>query len=64
VRGATVASTAVLAAMMVPEMLRRGYSKEMILGPIMAAGTPDIVIPPSALGANSVPKLRSIRLLP
>lgn len=64
VSGATVASTAVLATMMVPEMLRRGYSKEMILGPIMAAGTPDIVIPPSALGANSVPKLRSIRLLP
>jgi TRAP-type C4-dicarboxylate transport system permease large subunit len=30
--GATVASTAVLASLMVPEMMRRRYNKEMILG--------------------------------
>lgn len=47
--GATVASTAVLASLMVPEMTRRGYSKEMTLGPIMASGALDMIIPPSAL---------------
>lgn len=47
--GATVASTAVLAALMVPEMMRRRYSKDMILGPIMASGALDMIIPPSAL---------------
>jgi tripartite ATP-independent transporter DctM subunit len=47
--GATVASTAVLAALMVPEMMRRHYHKEMILGPIMASGALDMIIPPSAL---------------
>lgn len=47
--GATVASTAVLATLMVPEMMGRRYSKEMILGPIMASGALDMIIPPSAL---------------
>jgi tripartite ATP-independent transporter DctM subunit len=47
--GATVASTAVLASLMVPEMMRRSYSKEMVLGPIMASGALDMIIPPSAL---------------
>ncbi|OGP73915.1 MAG: hypothetical protein A2V86_03585 [Deltaproteobacteria bacterium RBG_16_49_23] len=47
--GATVASTAVLASLMVPEMMRRRYHKEMILGPIMASGALDMIIPPSAL---------------
>ncbi|MEO0250553.1 MAG: TRAP transporter large permease subunit, partial [candidate division WOR-3 bacterium] len=47
--GATVASTAVLASLMVPEMMRRHYGKEMILGPIMASGALDMIIPPSAL---------------
>ena len=47
--GATVASTAVLATLMVPEMMRRRYSKEMVLGPIMASGALDMIIPPSAL---------------
>jgi len=47
--GATVASTAVLASLMVPEMMRRHYNKEMILGPIMASGALDMIIPPSAL---------------
>jgi tripartite ATP-independent transporter DctM subunit len=47
--GATVASTAVLASLMVPEMRRRGYSKDLTLGPIMASGALDMIIPPSAL---------------
>jgi tripartite ATP-independent transporter DctM subunit len=47
--GATVASTAVLASLMVPEMMRRHYSKEMTLGPVMASGALDMIIPPSAL---------------
>jgi len=33
--GATVASTAVLAALMVPEMMKRHYHKDMVLGPVM-----------------------------
>jgi len=47
--GATVASTAVLASLMIPEMMRRHYHKEMALGPIMASGALDMIIPPSAL---------------
>jgi len=47
--GATVASTAVLASLMVPEMMRRNYHKDMILGPIMSSGALDMIIPPSAL---------------
>lgn len=47
--GATVASTAVLASLMVPEMMRRNYHKDMILGPVMSSGALDMIIPPSAL---------------
>ena len=47
--GATVASTAVLASLMVPEMMKRSYGKEMVLGPVMASGALDMIIPPSAL---------------
>jgi tripartite ATP-independent transporter DctM subunit len=47
--GATVASTAVIASLMVPEMMKRNYHKDMILGPVMASGALDMIIPPSAL---------------
>ena len=47
--GATVASTAVIASLMVPEMMKRRYGKSMVLGPIMASGSLDMIIPPSAL---------------
>ena len=42
--GATVASTAVIASLMVPEMMKRRYSKSMVLGPIMASGSLDMII--------------------
>jgi len=31
---------------MVPEMMRRRYHKEMVLGPIMASGALDMIIRP------------------
>jgi len=34
---------------MVPEMMKRGYSKQMTVGPILGAGALAMVIPPSAL---------------
>ena len=35
---------------LVPDMERRGYSKSMSIGPILASGSLAIMIPPSALG--------------
>ena len=34
---------------LLPEMLRRGYHPSMAMGPIMAIGGVDMLIPPSAL---------------
>jgi len=48
--GSGMANTAMLGATLVPEMQRRGYSKTMSMGPIMAAGSLAIMIPPSSLG--------------
>lgn len=45
--GSTAASTAVLGSSLVPEMLKRGYSKTLTYGPIMAAGGLAMIIPPS-----------------
>jgi tripartite ATP-independent transporter DctM subunit len=47
--GSVVANTAMFGALMLPEMLRRGYSKELTTGSIMASGALAMVIPPSAL---------------
>jgi len=47
--GSTVANTAMFGSIMTPEMMKRGYAKEMITGPIMASGALAMVIPPSAL---------------
>lgn len=47
--GSTMANTAMLSSMLVPEMRQRGYAKPMILGPIMASGGLAMMIPPSAL---------------
>ena len=47
--GSAMAGAAMLAALLVPEMQKRGYSKEMSLGPILGAGGLAIMIPPSAL---------------
>lgn len=69
--GSTIASTAMFGTLMVPEMRRQGYSKQMTLGPVMAAGGLDMIIPPSAmavllgsLGHISIGKLLMAGFLP
>lgn len=47
--GSVVANTAMFGSLMLPEMLKRGYSKKIITGSIMASGALAMVIPPSAL---------------
>ncbi|MCP4330187.1 MAG: TRAP transporter large permease [Alphaproteobacteria bacterium] len=47
--GSTIANTAVLGSVLMPEMLRRGYHPTMAMGPIMATGSIAMLIPPSAL---------------
>jgi tripartite ATP-independent transporter DctM subunit len=49
ISGSTVATTALLGSLLLPEMLRRGYQPRMAMGPIMAIGGVDMLIPPSAL---------------
>ncbi len=48
--GSSMANTAMLGSLMVPEMDRRGYSKKMSMGPILGTGGLAMIIPPSALG--------------
>lgn len=47
--GSTMATTAMLGSLLVPEMERRGYKKPMSLGPVMGSGGLAMLIPPSAL---------------
>jgi tripartite ATP-independent transporter DctM subunit len=47
--GSTIANTALLGSVLLPDMLKRGYRPEMALGPIMAVGGIAMLIPPSAL---------------
>jgi tripartite ATP-independent transporter DctM subunit len=47
--GSTIANTAMLGEIMVPEMKARGYKETMILGPIIGVGGLAMLIPPSAL---------------
>ena len=49
ISGSTIATTAMLGSLMLPDMLRRGYHPSMAMGPIMAIGGVDMLIPPSAL---------------
>lgn len=48
--GSSMANTAMLGSLLVPEMERRGYSKKMSMGPILGTGGLAMIIPPSALG--------------
>ncbi|MEE4186616.1 MAG: TRAP transporter large permease [Gammaproteobacteria bacterium] len=48
--GSTLANTAMLGSLMVPEMSRRGYATHMSVGPIIGTGGLAMLIPPSALG--------------
>jgi tripartite ATP-independent transporter DctM subunit len=47
--GNTWASTAMLGAMLVPDMEARGYKKPMALGPVLGGGSLAIIIPPSGM---------------
>ncbi len=48
--GVAMGSVAMLGSTLAPDMERRGYSKSMSLGPILASGSLAIMIPPTALG--------------
>ena len=45
--GSTMANTAMLGSLMVPEMEKRGYSKMLAIGPIIGTGGLAMIIPPS-----------------
>jgi tripartite ATP-independent transporter DctM subunit len=47
--GSTLATTAILGSMLVPDMEKRGYKKAMSIGPVMGSGGLSMLIPPSAL---------------
>ncbi|MGX1099592.1 TRAP transporter large permease [Amorphus sp. MBR-141] len=47
--GSSMANTAMLGSLMMPEMLKRGYKKHMIMGPILGTGGLAMIIPPSTL---------------
>jgi tripartite ATP-independent transporter DctM subunit len=47
--GSTLANTAVLGSTLLPEMLKRGYSRALSMGSILASGGLAMIIPPSAL---------------
>ena len=49
ISGSTIATTALLGGLLLPQMLERGYDKSMAMGPIMAIGGVDMLIPPSAI---------------
>ena len=49
ISGSTIATTALLGGLLLPQMLKRGYHPRMAMGPIMAIGGVDMLIPPSAL---------------
>ena len=48
--GSTMATTAMLGTILVPEMEKRGYKKAMTIGPVIGSGGLAMLIPPSALG--------------
>ncbi len=48
--GSTMANTAMLGSLLVPEMRRRGYNTRMSIGPILGTGGLAMIIPPSSLG--------------
>jgi len=47
--GSMMASASLMGTMLLPEMQKRGYSKEMSIGPSMGAGGLAMIIPPSGL---------------
>lgn len=49
VSGSSMASTAIMGSTLVPEMEKKGYKKEMSIGPILGCGGLAVMIPPSVL---------------
>jgi tripartite ATP-independent transporter DctM subunit len=47
--GSTIANTAILGNLLLPDMIKRGYDPKLAMGPIMAVGGIAMLIPPSAL---------------
>ncbi|CQR70709.1 Sialic acid TRAP transporter permease protein SiaT [Sporomusa ovata DSM 2662] len=47
ISGSSVATAVTIGAVAIPEMLSRGYNKQMVLGSVAAGGTLGILIPPS-----------------
>ncbi|MDO5604049.1 MAG: TRAP transporter large permease subunit [Paracoccus sp. (in: a-proteobacteria)] len=47
--GSSIANTAMLGSTLMPDMIRRGYRKSLIMGPIVATGGIAMIIPPSSL---------------
>ena len=47
--GSSIASGAMMGSILVPEMMRRGYSSRLSFGPILGSGGLAMIIPPSAL---------------
>ena len=47
--GSTIANTAILGSVLLPDMIKRGYKPAIAMGPIMAVGGIAMLIPPSAL---------------
>lgn len=63
--GSTIANTAMLGSVLLPDMLKRGYRPVMAMGPIMAVGGIAMLIPPSALAVllGSLAKIPIAELL-
>ena len=47
--GSSMANTAMMGSLMMPDMIRRGYKKHMAMGPILGTGGLAVIIPPSGL---------------
>ena len=47
--GSSIANTAILGSVLLPDMVKRGYAPTFAMGPIMAVGGIAVLIPPSAL---------------
>jgi tripartite ATP-independent transporter DctM subunit len=63
--GSTMANTAMLGTLLLPQLRRRGYSRDLSMGPIMAGGGLAMMIPPSAIGVilASIGKLSVAKIL-
>lgn len=69
--GSTIANTAILGSVLLPDMIKRGYKPSISMGPIMAVGGIAMLIPPSALAVllaslteQSVAKLLIAGIIP